>query len=194
MREIKLHGMRGDGKYSLVDDDIAERPYVTENRWTLDRSGYVVMSSGNYLLHRVVLQPGKGQVVDHINHDKLDNRRINLRICTSKENLRNRVVHKNNMSGIKGVRAHGRKFLARISADGTNHYLGLFPTREEAAAAYDVAAKELFGEFAHLNVAPKLASFTGLDYLRKSTDSSSVPLKVESKEAISAIAALISKR
>lgn len=92
-------------------------------------------------------------LVDHINLDGLDNRRVNLRPATTAENLRNVGPRRTNTSGFKGVTRgrHGRGWVAQIRFNGQNIRLGTHSTREEAARAYDAAARELHGEFARLN-------------------------------------------
>ena len=104
-------------------------------------------------LHRLLMDPPKGMVIDHINHNGLDNRRENLRICTRAENSRNRGKQKNNTSGYKGVCWYKRdkKWRAQIKKDSKKIHIGYFDIIEDAARAYDAKAKELFGEFAHLN-------------------------------------------
>jgi len=88
--------------------------------------------------------------IDHINGDSLDNRLVNLRDCTHKENHGNRKKEIN-VSGFKGVSPIGNKWQARICHNYNRIYLGLFPTVEEAAFVYDLKAKELFGEYARTN-------------------------------------------
>jgi hypothetical protein len=151
MKQIKLYGMRGDNKFAIVDDDVALKDYVADNKWTLNKMGYVIMSSGTTLLHQAVYVAPKGYVIDHINHDKLDNRRENLRLCTRKENVRNQLAHKDNTSGYKGVTRSGKYYKAAIGVDGSVIYLGSFGSRHDAARAYNEAATEHFGEFASLN-------------------------------------------
>ena len=94
-------------------------------------------------------------LVDHRNGNGLDNRRSNLRQATNTENARNAKRGKNNTSGFKGVTSHlaprGLRWRARITVDRTTIHLGVFDTAEAAARAYDTAALERFGEFAHLN-------------------------------------------
>ena len=92
-------------------------------------------------------------MIDHINHNGLDNRRENLRICTNAENNRHRRKPKNNTSGYKGVcwDKSKKKWRARIEKDNKNIHIGYYNILEEAARAYDAKAKELFGKYAQLN-------------------------------------------
>lgn len=91
--------------------------------------------------------------IDHINGIRTDNRLENLRECTIAENNRNNGPMITNTSGYKGVftATKGRSWFAQISVNGSQHYLGSFTTKEDAAAAYDRAAVYLHGAFAKLN-------------------------------------------
>lgn len=94
------------------------------------------------------------ELTDHRNGDGLDNRRANLREATPGENGQNCRKRSHNTSGFKGVtwHKHRRKWLAQIKpGDGKNRFLGYFLTAEEAARAYDSAARELHGEYAAVN-------------------------------------------
>ncbi len=106
-------------------------------------------------LHRVVmgLLAGDKRLVDHINHDTLDNTLENLRICSSADNLKNQRKAKDNTSGHKGVNFDKRasKWRAQIMLNGKRKTLGYFSTIEDAAKAYDKAAIEHYGEYAFLN-------------------------------------------
>lgn len=86
--------------------------------------------------------------VDHINGVLDDNRLCNLRDATRSQNQANRAATRKSKSGFKGVHSHGRKWVASIQRDKQPTYLGTFDTAELAHAAYAVAAKELFGDFA----------------------------------------------
>jgi len=109
-------------------------------------------------LHRVLMQAPKELTVDHKNGDGLDNRRENLRLCTSTQNKYNSKMRSHNTSGYKGVcKGYGSKWTASMSCGGRRLYLGTFETGEQAAKAYDAKARELFGEFALLNF-PKEAA------------------------------------
>lgn len=112
--------------------------------------GYANIQSpggGKFTLARVVVKAARGETVDHRSGDTMDNRRSNLRICTQKENLRNR----RNTRGRelpKGVTSMRGRFRARIDVDNRPIELGAFDTVEEAHAAYREAAKLYHGEFA----------------------------------------------
>jgi hypothetical protein len=106
------------------------------------------------LMHREILGAKKGQICDHIDRNGLNNVRENLRICSCLENARNSKKQKNNTSGYKGVSWSKKqnKWLANISYMKRTINLGYFDDIERAAFAYNVAAKEIYGEFANLNI------------------------------------------
>lgn len=103
-----------------------------------------------------------GMVVDHINHNTLDNRRCNLRVCTRSDNARNNIGHKKRKAAFKGVYYHhakkynpncteARPWRAYTRVHGKRIWLGYFATEADAAMAYNRYATKAFGEFAHLN-------------------------------------------
>ncbi len=96
-----------------------------------------------------------GREIDHINGDKLDNRKVNLRICTSSQNAMNRKSLGNRF-GYKGiVNYRNGKYQAMIWDGKHNLNLGMFTTKEDAAKAYDNAAVEIHGIYARLNFPEK---------------------------------------
>ena len=136
--------------------DYADYPLVKKYRWRVEKSnGYfaTTIDGKAVLLHRMLLPDIPGLVCDHINRNKLDNRRCNLRYATPQENSRNRKKARNNTTGFIGVCWHVRnkKYVAQIKVDGKIHNLGQFKTSEEAARARDKAALFFFGKFANLN-------------------------------------------
>lgn len=90
-------------------------------------------------------------LIDHINGDKTDNRIANLRLATRSQNGANRDANKNNTSGVKGVywARREQKWAANIKVNGKKKHIGYFRNINEAAAAYERAAIEYFGEFAN---------------------------------------------
>ena len=106
-----------------------------------------------YLVHRVAYYLHTGeqppQFLDHRDGDALNNRFANLRPATRRQNNRNKGTYANNTSGHKGVmyRAEMSKYVARIGYNGRKKHLGVFDTLDEAVAAYQSAAKSLYGDF-----------------------------------------------
>lgn len=140
-----------------------------EWRWWVSDAGYAVRSialldtyntrtkkykSLKVRYHREILSltSDDAQQVDHINGNRLDNRRGNLRLCTKSENAcnRTRVLSK---SGFKGVHFIERvkRYTAKIQFKRKSYHIGCFATAEEAALAYNDAAIKLHGQYARLN-------------------------------------------
>ena len=105
-------------------------------------------------LHREIMNPVKGFIVDHIDHNTLNNTRLNIRICTNSQNMRNRGKQSNNTSGYKGVgwNKQDGKWQAQININGKNTGIGRFKCKHEAARAYNLAARMYHGEFAYTNI------------------------------------------
>jgi hypothetical protein len=104
-------------------------------------------------MHKLIMACPAGKVVDHINGDKLDNRKTNLRICTLNQNSKNRVPNRSSRSKYKGVDYDTRTnvWRARIRHNYKHIFLGYYINEVDAAAAYNTAAKEYHGEYAKLN-------------------------------------------
>jgi hypothetical protein len=148
------------GMVALVDDE--DHDLVTAFKWhtmvaTCGHRWYAVRSwrsprPGTEYMHRMLLAAERGLDVDHINGNGLDNRRVNLRLATRRQNNWNQRSFVGT-SRYKGVHWATRDFVwtAHIKYDGRNRHLGNFKVEEEAAMAYDAAAKIHFGEFARLN-------------------------------------------
>lgn len=138
------------GLSTIVDDDCAD---LLKFKWHAHRKArsyfYASRQEGGKTIsmHREITGAAKGQVVDHINGDTLDNRRANLRLCTQASNCINRKINKNSKSGIKGVTREGPSWRARIKCGGKTYLLGFFATPEEAQSAYEAKARELHGAF-----------------------------------------------
>lgn len=105
--------------------------------WRLSDRGYVIRScgSGHVRMHRSIMGVSDPEtLVDHINRDRLDNRRENLRIVTRQGNAENRSPRKRSASGIRGVSWAGDRWRAEVCIDGHKHFLGYYADKEEAGA------------------------------------------------------------
>lgn len=136
--------------------DIADIPIVEGRSWRLltTPTGHAyaytrVPENSIVLMHRLLLGTPKGLQVDHVDGDGLNNRRVNIRNCTAAQNQANKAAERRSRIGIKGVSVKRRKYRAKISPGGKTIALGYFDTPEEAAAAYQGAARVLWGEFAY---------------------------------------------
>lgn len=155
MVKIALNGGKGKGLYVLAD--LKDLTLIANHKWYLGTGGYAratahikgstvseSRSTTNYM-HRLLLgePPQKGLQVDHINRNRLDNRRSNLRWVTHQQNCHNSTP----ISGFKGTKKDGARWTARIR----NLHLGSYDTEKEAALVYDKAARHFFKEYAYLN-------------------------------------------
>ena len=131
---------------ALIDLEDIEK--VKDIKWCLGRNGYVHNKKVGFL-HRLIMDCSEDMVVDHINHNILDNRKENLRICTHSQNSMNQSVSNRNTSGVKGVSydKSRNKWLARITFNQKHINLGRFNTLEEAIEARKQAELEYFGEY-----------------------------------------------
>ncbi len=149
------------GKFALIDDEGFEE--ISKYKWCAHKNGHgqiyavtnikIGKKYATQRLHRLImgLAPGDKRIVDHINRDFYDYRRINLRLCNHGQSLANRGPW--GAGQFKGVswQKRDKKWCARINKNRKCYYLGYFDDETEAAMAYDKKAKELFGEFAYLN-------------------------------------------
>jgi hypothetical protein len=103
-------------------------------------------------MHRQIMEFPVNKNIDHINHNGIDNRRCNLRICTQTQNMFNRRRKLRSKSGLIGVSWFKKLKKWRATIHMT---IGYFDSKEEAGKAYDEVAKKLFGEFANLNYSEK---------------------------------------
>tara|TARA_Y100000310_G_scaffold35421_1_gene33457 strand:+ start:2323 stop:3663 length:1341 start_codon:yes stop_codon:yes gene_type:complete len=141
------------GEVAWVDE--SDFDLVSSYSWSKAKHGgaYAYLGGGREnrkrgYMHQLILPvEEKDLMVDHINRNTLDNRRINLRKVTRQQN----AFNMDRGSKWKGVTRSGDRWRAQITVDRKNHHLGSFGSPEEAARAYDEAAKQRFGEYARLN-------------------------------------------
>lgn len=156
-KEIQLT----QGKVAIVDDDMYE--YLNQWKWHVNKQGntyYVIRNKCTLLkkrvyesMHRLIMKPDKGFVIDHLDGNGLNNQRNNLRICTVSQNSMNRNKTVKNKSGFKGVIWWERNstWKAEIRHNKKKIYLGYYKNIIDAARAYNEAALKYHGEFANLN-------------------------------------------
>lgn len=151
--QVEMHCSNREHDVFIFDYD--DLPFALKHTWKINKGGYVSTSGDHRILfHREVIGALPDDIVDHINLNKLDNRKANLRICKQRENCYNKPPNQTkNSSKYKGVfRARGNKnFFAQIGYLNKMIYIGTFENEIDAAKAYDEKAKELFGEYAYLN-------------------------------------------
>ncbi|WP_257819665.1 HNH endonuclease [Burkholderia glumae] len=141
-----------------IDEEDFER--VSARKWHAHK---IVLSTGRIYfyaetkiqgravsLHRFILQPAPGVLVDHRDRDTLNCRRNNLRVCTHGQNMMNRPTLPQNKLGVKGVRydRKKRRYCVEIYANGLRVWLGSYRTLSDARRAYADGAARYHGEFA----------------------------------------------
>lgn len=160
VREIELT----QGKVALVDDEDYEMlmrwkwqaKHHHDDVWYARHNTYEAgKKRASLIMHRVILGVTDPKVqVDHINHDGLDNRRSNIRICANGENPRNvRKTKSRTSSRYKGITwsKSQNAWTARVQVNGERFFLGYFASEDDAGEAYNRAAEEKHKEFAELN-------------------------------------------
>jgi hypothetical protein len=123
---------------AIVDSN--DYPIAAAFRWGINNAGYAsrnVPGGGQILLHRVVMDAKSGDSVDHINGDRLDNRRSNLRIATPSQNSMNKKYSWGKTGYVGAYETKWGAFKATARVYGEFRYFGVFPTAKEAAAARD---------------------------------------------------------
>lgn len=160
---MKLIPLTKGKMFAQVDDEDFE--LVNQYKWSFVKDCNVyyatttVKKEGGFettiRMHRLIKGVTKKAIkVDHADHNGLNNQKYNLRECTNSQNGMNRVSSKNSTSKYLGVfwRKQGSKWHAQIKAGGIYLHLGLHTVEEQAAIAYNNAARKYFGEFANLNI------------------------------------------
>lgn len=157
------------GVFTIVDESDYE--WLSRWKWYLAEKGYAKRSAAKsegighsaFFMHRIILNTPKGLMSDHINRNKLDNRRCNLRIVTHQQNGWNSGTKCNHTSKYKGVNFHKKsgKWQARIKLNRQETYIGIYETPEAAAMAYNDFARKYHGEWAFINEIPITLSKDG---------------------------------
>ncbi len=128
----------------MVDDEDFE--FLNKWKWHISTNGYAVSKRKGYM-HRIINKTPIGLETDHIDLNKLNNQKKNLRSVTSSINKHNIYVQKNNVLGIKGVRWVANRKHYRVSIKkGSVYHLGVFKNKREAILAYKKAAIKLYGQ------------------------------------------------
>ena len=154
MKKIQLGGHRYKNSqikgFTIVDKEDFER--LNKFSWNVSSHGYVYTRDRKVFvyMHRLIMNTPKGFDTDHINGNKLDNRRSNLRVCNRSENNWNGSKKRTNKSGYKGVSwdKKAQKWLAKICKERQQIFVGYFNSPLEASKAYDKKAQDIFGNFA----------------------------------------------
>ncbi len=144
------------GPFAIVD--AADYEMLSKYRWCAKHTPttcYAIAKpkGKDIAMHRLIMNAPTGLLVDHIDHNGLNNTRKNLRLCTYSQNMQNQKPRTGCTSKYKGVRwqKHCKKFRAGIRHNGKIYDLGYFKDEIKAAKAYDKIAKKLFAQFAYLN-------------------------------------------
>ena len=140
------------GKFAIVD--AADYDYLSQFRWHAKETrgrfyAATVINGKSVAMHRLLMNPPKGMIVDHIDGNGLDNRRANLRLCTPQQNRRN--TRPTGKCPYLGVSPAGRRWKAKIKHEGHSIFLGYFDDPIAAARARDAAARKYHGPYAWLN-------------------------------------------
>ena len=144
------------GHHIIVDEQDFDE--VSKFNWSIGSNGYPKRQfrqkgkNNTVYLHRFLMSPKSDEHIDHADGDKTNASRANLRLCNRCQNLSNQKLSKRNTSGFKGVWLHKHGlWAAEVISKGERVYLKYFKSKEDAAHAYDTAAKLHHGEFARLN-------------------------------------------
>jgi len=146
-------------KFTIIDDE--DYKLISDYKWCVSKKRnntfYAVTNTKErkrLYLHRLIMEANKGDEIDHVNHDTLDNRKTNLRFVNPSQQQWNRSKRRNKVtSKYKGVSWYKRynKWHSKIMFHGKTIHLGYFLSEIDATRAYDKAASKYFGEYAYIN-------------------------------------------
>lgn len=146
--EIILYNRKNEEK-ARTKVDLEDIKKICFYRWSLDGRGYVVNVKERIKLHRFIMNCPKDKYIDHINGDRLDNRKSNLRICNQQQNNMNHKVRRDNSSGVTGVYWYEdrNKWMVQIKYKGKTKNLGYFDKFEDAVKVRKQSETEIFKEY-----------------------------------------------
>lgn len=151
--ELILYKGRDSVEVARTQISLCDIEKVKKFKWTIDKDGYAITNNkGKRLsLHRYLLEPKPNIDVDHIDHNRLNNRRENIRLCTRQQNIFNISNRCDNSSGCKGVSwlKSSNKWRAVITISGETKHLGVYTNLEDAIKARKKAEKKYFKEFSN---------------------------------------------
>lgn len=160
---------KGNNRYDFLDDivvgytmqndkfyfDRDDFDLVSQFYWHRHRQGYIYtkIDGKQVSLHRFVMNASPDERIDHINHQKENACKGNLRRVTTVQNCCNETLAKNNTSGCTGVNFNKRrgKWISRLMKEGISHFLGAYDSYDEAVAARKAAEEKYFGEYSYDN-------------------------------------------
>ena len=152
-KSVEVTATNGIKFYIDKSDEMLVRKY----KWSVacDKNGYyTVVTSKGLKLHTLLMNTPREMEVDHIDLDRMNNRRENLRLCTHQQNQCNKPLQKNNTSEVSGVGYYPprHKFRARIKVCQHDVHLGYYETFDEAVMARNVGMACMFGEYGRYNM------------------------------------------
>ena len=148
--ESNEYGTGYTAKNQIFTFDKEDYEKISKYSWAMTSAGYIVSHNENnkYIrLHRIVMDAQNGQIIDHINRNKSDNRKANLRFCTYSENIYNSGLRSNNKTGVTGVIYGDGLWVAYIGNQNKLIRLGSYKNKESAVKARKKAEKKYCGEF-----------------------------------------------